>query len=187
MSANDRQMWLAILAKLVAPMEPIAAVKALTPMIPMLAGYPDQAFTPSSAQHVATTGRILPDGKTAPLNRVPTFGELDVALGKWWRAKREMLAVQAQPIASPALSAPEPPLHEGQDPEAVDAVRRMVEAFKAERTFSQPQGSAARAKIKPAHGSDGQLLAAYEKLAREGSDAAATRAAMIRQRLGATA
>ena len=85
----------------------------------------------------------------------------------------------------PALAAPEPLPHEGQDPEAVDAVRKMVEAFKAERTFSQPQGSAARAAIKPAPVSDGQLLAQYEKLAAEGSEAAATRAAMIRRSLAA--
>ncbi len=185
MSANDRQMWVAILAKLVAPMEPVAAAKAMQPMLAMLAGYPDQAFTPSSAQHVALTGRIMPDGQSAPLNRVPTYGELDTALGKWWRVKRDMIAVQAQPIARPALTAPEPPTHEGQDPEALEAVRRMVQAFQAERTFTKPAGSAARAPIKAAPVSDGVLLASYEREAANGNAAAQIRVDMLRQKLGA--
>lgn len=187
MSANDRQMWVAILAKLVAPMEPVAAAKAMQPMLAMLAGYPDQAFTPSSAQHVATTGRVLPDGSTAPLSRVPTYGEIDVALGKWWRVKRDMLAVQAQPIARPALPAPEPQEREGLNPEAREYVRSVVQAFAAERTFNQPSSSPNRVAVKAAPVSDGMLLAAYDKLAAEGNQAAATRAAMLRQRVGRAA
>lgn len=170
--------WLKALGSLVAgslsEVEAKARIDAYTPLL--ATAFPPAAFTPTTLRRVAEGCKFF-----------PSYGEVNALLVPEYRRAVELAAAASAPIARPALTAPEPPPHEGQDPEAVDAVRKLVEAFKAERTFSQPQGSAARAKIKPAHGSDGQLLAAYEKLAREGSDAAATRAAMIRQRLGATA
>jgi hypothetical protein len=184
MSANDRQMWIAILAKLVAPMEPIAAAKAMQPMLAMLAGYPDQAFTPSSAQHVALTGRIMPDGSTAPLNRVPTYGELDTALGKWWRAKREMLAVLGQPIARAAIQAPDPEEREGMNPEAREHVRAVVQAFAAERTFNQPSTSPNRVAVKAAPVSDGMLAAMWERESANGNTGAQVRIEMLRRKIG---
>jgi hypothetical protein len=162
MSANDRQIWLAILAKLVAPTEPVAAAKAMQPMLALLAGYPDEAFVPASAQHVAVTGRILPDGKTAPLTRVPTYGELETALGRWWRNRRDVLDAQSAPRAREALSAPPPRPHDGQNPEAVEAVRNVVSAFVADRTFSRPATRPASRSVKPSHASPGHLLAFYE-------------------------
>lgn len=181
MNPNDRQIWLAILAKLVAPTEPVAAARAMQPMLAMLAGYPDEAFTPTSAQHIALTGRILPDGKTAPLTRVPTYGELETALGKWWGSKREMAAVLAQPIARKALPGPE---WQGHPPEVLDAVRDVVHAFQAERSFSKPASAPAKAVIKPAHLSPGALLAAYEAQKRAGATGLDVRIAGLRRQMG---
>lgn len=181
------RMWFAVLAKMVAPMEPVAAAKGMEPMLAALGGYPEQAFTDASARHVATTGRVLPDGSTAPLSRVPTYGEVDIALGKWWRSERERLMALQAPTPQEALPAPDLQDRDGLNPEVREYVRAVVQAFAAERSFNQPSSSPNRVAVKAAPVSDGVLLAAYEKLAADGNQAAATRAAMLRQRVGRAA
>lgn len=184
-----RQMWAAMLAKMVSPLEPERAAKAICLMLPMLSGYPDDAFTPESVQTICTTGRILADGSEGPLNRVPTFGELECALGKWWRHQREMAALRAQPIAREALPAPAPaPAAPGWTPEAAEHVRAVVGAFAAERSWNEPgQQRNEGAPVKPHRLSDGHLLAVYEAMAAQGNSGAAVRVQMIRARLPAAA
>lgn len=74
---KHRKQWIAMLAKLVAPMETIAAGKAMSEMLPMLEDFPDGAFTIASLHAVA-----------AATKRVPTYGELRTSLGAWWSANR---------------------------------------------------------------------------------------------------
>ena len=180
MTANPRQMWAAVVAKLVAPAEPERAGKAIGGMLPMLSGYPDEAFSMQSAQWVCTQGRVLADGTTAPMNRVPTYGEIDVALGKWWRKQREIAAVQAAPRARQALPAP-PPVP--RDEAAQAAVRDVVAAFQAERTWHS-QAQVTPVEARPCHLSSGALAAVYEQLAAQGDRAAAVRLAMLRREPG---
>jgi hypothetical protein len=76
---NDtiRRQWLAMLAKLVAPMDPATAGKALSDMLPWLRHLPDAAFTMASLEAVAKQCK-----------RVPVYGELREHLFAWWNDNR---------------------------------------------------------------------------------------------------
>lgn len=79
---NDtvRRQWLAMLAKLVAPMDPATAGKALSDMLPWLRHLPDAAFTMASLEAVARQCK-----------RVPVYGELREHLSSWWNEHRPPL------------------------------------------------------------------------------------------------
>jgi hypothetical protein len=180
-------MWGAMLAKLVAPLEPERAAKAIAPMLANLGRYPDAAFTVESVQMICRTGRILPDGSEAPLNRVPTFGELDLALDKWWRGQCEMAAIRALPAVRVALPPPPAPPEEW-TPEAAKHVQVLVKAFEGERTWHAPGPHRNEAlPVKPVYLSDGHLLALYEGMAAQGMPGAAARLRAIRDRMAAAA
>lgn len=176
MSANPRQMWAAVLAKLVAPMDAERAGKAIAGMLPMLSGYPDEAFTVQAAQLVCSEGRVLPDGSFAPMNRVPTFGEIDVVMGRHWRKQREMAALKSVPVAREALPPPAPP---PRDEAAQEAVRTTVAAFMAERSWND-QDPVTKPKVQARPLSHGQLIVLYSRLAAEGDRAALVRLGMLR-------
>ena len=74
---KNRQQWVAMLAKLVAPMDATRAAKALADMLPMLADFPDAAFCLDSLDAVATK-------RTSP----PSYAELRSDLAKWWKQHR---------------------------------------------------------------------------------------------------
>lgn len=74
---NTRRQWLAMLAKLVAPMDPATAGKALSDMLPWLRHLPDAAFTMASLEAVAKQCK-----------RVPVYGELREHLFAWWNDNR---------------------------------------------------------------------------------------------------
>jgi hypothetical protein len=80
MTAPDtaRRKWLAMLAKLTAPMHPVEATKALCDMLPFLADMPDAAFTLASLEHVAASCR----------HGCPNFGDLRAPLAEWWHDNR---------------------------------------------------------------------------------------------------
>lgn len=168
--------WLKALGSLVAgslsEVEAKARIDAYTPLL--ATAFPPAAFTPTTLRRVAEGCKFF-----------PSYGEVNALLVPEYRRAVELAAAASAPIARPALTAPEPPPHEGQDPEALEAVRRMVQAFQAERTFTKPAGSAARAPIKAAPVSDGVLLASYEREAANGNAAAQIRVDMLRQKLGA--
>jgi hypothetical protein len=79
---KNRQQWVAMLAKLVAPMDATRAAKALADMLPMLADFPDAAFCLDSLNAVATK-------RSAP----PSYADLRSDLAKWWKQHRP------QPVA----------------------------------------------------------------------------------------
>lgn len=185
-----KSLWIAALAKFVAPMDPVAAARAMAPMLPSLAVHPDAMFTPASAQYVACNGRVfeapsedyrgnLKPGVYGPLTRVPTFGELDGALGRWWRQERERQAIRSAPVARTALPAPAVTPNE----RPLEAVRQMVNAFVQERAAVVHREPVTRPKTKPLPLSDGQLLAVYEARAKAGDASAAIRVAAIKRRL----
>jgi hypothetical protein len=184
MSTMTRPMWAAVLARFVSPMEPERAAKAIAAMVPALT-YPDAAFTLDSAREVCATGRVMGDGVYGPMSRVPTFGELDLALGKWWRHQREMQAVRALPVAREALPAPEGYVPEPRvTPEACEHVAGLVKAFVSERAFNQAAGTAGKPSVTAHHLSDGQLVEVYTRLAAEGAPGARVRLETLRRSMG---
>lgn len=169
-----------MLAKLVAPMDAERGAAGMAAMLPMLAHYPDAMFTPASAAAVASTGRVFDIGKYGPLTRIPTFGELDTALGRWWRQERERVALRAEPEPRLALAGPPAPAA-AERPLA--AVRDVVQAFVAERAALHVEEAPARRKVTPRPLSDGQLLVLYEEGARSGDALAAARLVGLRRRI----
>jgi hypothetical protein len=201
MTSMPRPMWAATLAKLVAPMEPERAAKAIAGMMPVLS-FPDDAFTLASAREVASAGRVMeaevrgPGGSLirsaayGPLTRVPTFGEIETAVGRWWRHEREMRKVRAAPIAREALPAPSDHMASSDasaETEAPDDAREhvanLVRAFVAERSFIQPANGPTRVPVKPRHLSDGRLLEEYQRLAEAGAPGAAIRLQTLRRKM----
>jgi hypothetical protein len=168
-----REVWIAMLAKAVAPMEPERAGKGLADMLPMLR-YPDEAFTIASLNAVCNEGRILSDGSTAPLNRVPTFGELNTVLGRYWFQQRQRAEIRAIPEAREALPAPE---RKGPTEEEKAVVRAVVEAFAMERSFAADPPAPPRS----AALNDRDLLAIYKRAALDGLPGARERLAMLRR------
>ena len=72
-----RHRWMAMLAKLCAPADPVSAVAALIAMLPLLAVFPDEAFCDRSLADVAAKAR-----------RLPSYADLRGWLDEWWRANR---------------------------------------------------------------------------------------------------
>jgi hypothetical protein len=71
---KNRRQWVAMLAKLTAPMESTAAAQAFAAYLPMLSDFPDDVFCEASLQAVAT--------KVGP---APPYGVLRKALADWSR------------------------------------------------------------------------------------------------------
>lgn len=81
---TDRRVWVAMLAKLVAPSNSADAAKALAAMLPFLTGYPEAAFTLQSLEYVARQVR-----------RLPSFSELADALASWWKDQPRAFLLEA--------------------------------------------------------------------------------------------
>lgn len=172
----DRRMWVAILAKLVSPMDPERAAAGLAAMLPMLAGYPDAMFCQDSAHAICTTGRVLSQGVYGPMTRVPTYGEVQDALGRWWRNKGEFVPV---PPSAGFLPAPEA---EERTPEAIEQVRALVAGFAAERSFNNPM-SKDDPRMVARRTSNINELRRWEDAERKGLAGAASRVRILRERL----
>lgn len=186
MSHMPRPIWSATIAKLVSPLEPERAAKAIAGLVAVL-DFPDEAFTMASAQAVCSTGRVLEAGVYGPLTRVPTFGELQTALGRSWNQSRRMQSVRAAPVARERLPAPETDVR-GPTPEVVAEVGALVKAFTAERSFRHTgTGISANPRAESKYLSDGQLLAEYERLASEGVTIFQPLIAMLRKKIKAAA
>ena len=84
----NRNEWLAALAKLTTPHDPVKALDAMLAYMPFLSDLPAQAFCKASLEHVAMQPRRL---------AYPDLSEVKGPLQAWWR--------DAKP-ARPALPAP---------------------------------------------------------------------------------
>lgn len=178
-------MWAAVLAKWVAPMDAARGAKALVDMLSGLDAYPDAAFTEQSAREIAMTGRIMGDGSHAPLTRVPTFGELELVLARWWflnRPDKPPPAVEYIPVAYRVdIPKPRDPPTEAEVAYVGDIVHRLkwdLETAAAAREDARPEPAQRR---NPAEMSEQQLLETYEKA----GPAGAVRARLLRQKLAA--
>lgn len=157
MNVMPKAVWAAMLARLVAPMDHERAAQGIAAMMPMLT-LPDAVFTPESVRAVCSTGRQLGEWQYGPLTRVPTFGELETALGRWWAKRQELELLRAAPTPRAAL--PVPP-KEGPTPEVVQQVADRIRAFVGERSLPVVPG---KAEIKPRHLSNAQLAVEYQRL-----------------------
>ncbi len=120
-----RQQWIAMLAKLTAPMDPTTAAAAFMAYLPMLARLPDAAFCEASLKAVARQ-----------CERVPTFGTLEKALDAWWKQHRP-------PVIE--LPPPEPPMRPPpSDAERAAASRTVGEVVAALHTVSEHKDGPSR-------------------------------------------
>jgi hypothetical protein len=119
MTTQTKLTWCAMLAKLVAPMEPERAAKAFADMLPLLPA-DDDRYTRSALERAAKIDR-----KTA----VPTFEDLSRAFSEEWKANLPAAVRLGANPETPRLDAPArvPP-----SAEECDHVRNLVTAFKAD-------------------------------------------------------
>lgn len=130
----NRAEWLAMLAKLTTPHDPVKALQAMLAYSPFLADLPPAAFTPASVEHVAMQPRRL---------AYPDLSEVKGPLQAWWREhqpRRPALTV----VRNPEPARPEP------TPEERAAVAQaMREALAALKPPPEPQARQPQARYAP--------------------------------------
>jgi len=167
---KHRRQWLAMLAKLTAPMDPETATKGLIAMLPMLADLDEKLFSTASLQHVA-----------AAVKRVPSYGELRLHLGNWWRDNLP----QESRLASEWTALPAPAKPAEPTPEERAAVGEVVRALRASTRIARSHAVAdPDERPTPAYLTDHQLLVLHRDLAAKGSAGSAARVAHLERKLG---
>ena len=86
-----RQQWLAMLAKLTAPMDSTTAAQAFVAYLPMLTDFPDEAFCPASLDAVATQ-----------CGYAPSYGALAKGVGRVVEAQHRPPSAAIEAIPPPA-------------------------------------------------------------------------------------
>lgn len=114
--SQTRRQWCAMLAKLVAPMDPETAARAFVDMLPMLPP-DDTLYTRATLDDAATCTR-----RTA----VPTYEDLSRVLGRAAKARLPVAVRMGYKPAAPMLDAPRPTQAER------DYVAALVKALSAE-------------------------------------------------------
>jgi hypothetical protein len=71
-----RREWLAMLARMSTPHDPVKAMEAMLHYLPLLADLPEAAFTPASLEAVAMAPQNL---------HIRTLREVKEPLQSWWR------------------------------------------------------------------------------------------------------
>lgn len=84
MSELRLNQWLAVLVKLVAPMDQVKAAEGAVGMEPALAQLPANKLTEASAVYVATKSK-----------RMPNYGTICELLDEWWEANKPKLSTLA--------------------------------------------------------------------------------------------
>lgn len=90
---TSRKQWLAMLAKLTSPMESTVAAQGFAAFLPMLADFPDAAFTPESLDFVASNCH----------HGVPNYADVRTHLGAWWKRNRPQTEALPAPDPLPKL------------------------------------------------------------------------------------
>ena len=86
---TSRKQWLAMLAKLTSPMESTTAAQGFAAFLPMLADFPNEAFTPESLDHVASNCH----------RGAPNYADVRRHIGEWWKRNRPQ--TEALPALDP--------------------------------------------------------------------------------------
>lgn len=71
-----RREWLAMLARMSTPHDPVKAMEAMLHYLPLMSDLPDAAFTPASLEAVAMSAQNL---------HIRTLREVKEPLQDWWR------------------------------------------------------------------------------------------------------
>lgn len=140
-----RAQWIAMLAKLTSPMESTAAAQAFNAFLPMLADFPDAAFTQASLDHVASKCR----------GGVPNYADIRSHIGDWWKRNR--------PPPPELPPPPEPPKQhtEAEIAASTKLVAATVAALKAAAAYRDSQRPAMPERSQAIHLTPWQLVEAY--------------------------
>jgi hypothetical protein len=171
MTERVRREWLASLAMLVSPTFPAQAVDGLIPFLGFLEDIPDTAFTRDTLMEVVSAPRRL---------SIPSLDEIRKPLLAWVKDNRPA-SVRF------AIAAPEAPARRGPPSEmeiaAVAAAMSQMASDTADRHAAMPQADKDATRPTARYLSDGQLLAAHEKLAAEGNPVSAERVKFLKARM----
>lgn len=141
----NRNEWLAMLAKLTTPHDPVKALQAMLAYSPFLTDLPPAAFTAASVEYVAMQPRRL---------AYPDLSEVKGPLQAWWRdngPRRTALPSRREPQREESDMTPE------QRAEAVRVLRSMT------ASVSAPSSNVAT--ITPRYADPAQLAEARKRLA----------------------
>jgi len=166
-----RREWMAMLAKLTAPLDAVTATRGLCDMLPLLADFPDSAWCVASLDHVA-----------GQCSRVPVYSEVRRYLGQWWGPRDPTPRLPPPPVAEWRVNIPKP-----RDPPTEAELAATDEIMRNFRMQTGYARSSARelggTTPQPKPLSDGALLAQWEAM----GPAGAIRAAALRRKIAATA
>ena len=128
-----RREWLAMLARMSTPHDPVKAMEAMLHYLPLLSDLPDAAFTPASLEAVAMAPQNL---------HIRTLREVKEPLAVWWRDYGPRRA---------ALPAPPPEPEPEISAEERAAVARQMAELVASFGPAEPQRPRVRAHVVPAN------------------------------------
>jgi hypothetical protein len=97
---TERREWLAMLARMTTPHDPVRALEAMLAYLPLMDDLPDGAFTKDSLRHVATQPRRL---------HIPDLSEVVTPLTAWWRDNRPARTALATPRRAEPATERQPP------------------------------------------------------------------------------
>lgn len=132
---TPRREWLAMLARMSTPHDPVKAMEAMLHYLPLLADMPDAAFTPQSLEAVAMAPQSL---------HIRTLREVKEPLSSWWRDNKPRRTA----IAAPARAAE--PEREEQTPEQRAEIARQMRDLIAKMAPAEPERPRVRAHVVPA-------------------------------------
>jgi len=127
-----RREWLAMLARMSTPHDPVKAMEAMLHYLPLLSDLPEAAFTPASLEAVAMAPQNL---------HIRTLREVKEPLATWWRDNGPRRV---------ALPAPPPEPESQISPEEREAVRRQIAALADELAPKETRRPKVRAHVVPA-------------------------------------
>lgn len=131
----ERREWIAMLARVSSPVDPVKATQAMLHYLPLMTDMPDAAFTGESLEHVAMAPQSL---------HIRTLREIKEPLQGWWKANRPqptaIAASAKREDAEPAIS-PE---------ERTNVARSLADLVAALDRKTEPQKPKVRAHVIPA-------------------------------------
>lgn len=131
----ERKEWIAMLARVSSPVDPVKATQALLHYLPLLTDLPNEAFTRASLEAVAMSPQAL---------HIRNLREVKEPLAAWWKDNRPRAASTARLQAPPAPEATPMPAEER------EAVRRQILALADELSAKEPEKPRVRSHVIPA-------------------------------------
>ena len=124
-----RREWLAMLARMSTPHDPVKAMEAMLHYLPLLGDLPEAAFTPASLEAVAMAPQNL---------HIRTLREVKEPLQAWWRDNGPRRAALPPPPPEPEVQT---------SPEERAAVARQIRELIETMKPAEPQRPKVRAHV----------------------------------------